>query len=332
MEEDIKFVSYDRKQRKQIRTDRKRIFRVVEHFDFPCVIDVSPVQLSDGYVIADTETHELFASFIFQNLSEKEISRLHIRLLLFRDMDNVPYIKLPFTYSYENLSFGIRSMPGEEEKRRGKKRESKNIRVTEFFGNASYIKLPESYFKKIKLELMAVEFADGSSAELGIIVSNNAKRFSEFDDEKRYAYHKFNIYSEAEQYFPTRLVPQVTEQAWLCCCGSKNLISSSVCPRCGRDREWQMANINEENLSSEVTTLKRENDKMLQDKTHFKGYEKEATEEEKLQKMREYEKVLRRVAEEERRKEHNKNMIFPKILLFFGVALLILYILQYLLE
>ena len=211
---------------------------------------------------------------------------------------------------------------------RRKKRESRNIAVSEFFGNASYIKLPESYFKKIKLEIIAVEYADGTSCEPRIVVANNAQRFSEFDDEKRYAFQKLNIYSEAEQYFPTKMVPQVNDSAWLCCCGSKNLISQSICPRCGRDREWQIANINEKSLGEEVMELKRDNDTMLKDKSHFKEYAKEDTEEEKLRKMEEYEKVLQRVAEEERRRQHNKNMILPRILIYFGVMLLIIYIFQ----
>ena len=71
------------------------------------------------------------------------------------------------------------------------------------------------------------------------------------------------------------MVPQVTESAWLCCCGSKNLISQSICPRCGRDREWQIANINEKNLDNEVIELKRKHDRTLQSKTHFKEYAKE---------------------------------------------------------
>ncbi|MBO7548460.1 MAG: hypothetical protein J6T77_00675, partial [Clostridia bacterium] len=71
-----------------------------------------------------------------------------------------------------------------------------------------------------------------------------------------------------------------------------------------------------------------ESDKQLIDRTHFKGYEKELTNEEKQQKMREYEKVLQRVAEDERRSEHLKKMILPKILLFFGVILLIIYIID----
>ncbi len=326
--EDNTFVSYTRAQKKQMRADRKRIFHVVEHFDFISVIEGSPVQLFDGYVVSDVETHELFASFEFQNLSQKEIARLHIRLLLFKDLENVPYQKIPFTYSYRNLSWGLRRMP-ELERQKGKKaREPVNIRITEYFGNASFIKLPESYFKKIKLELMAVEYADGEIQNLGIIVSNGVKRVADLGDEEVYAYSKLNIYSEAEQYYPTSYVPQVTEHAWLCCCGSKNLISDDICPRCGRDREWQVTHISEAALTEKVASLKRESDKQLVDKTHFSGYEKEQTEEEKQEKMREYEKVLQRVAEDERRNEHRKMMIIPKILIFFGAMLLLIYILQ----
>ncbi len=318
-------VRYTREQKKKLRRDRQRIFRIVEYFEFTSIIEGSPVQVQNGYVVSDTETHEIFACFTFQNLSEKEIKTLNIRLLLYRDM-NIPYVKVPFVYSAENASLGIRNLPGEVKKRFSRNKKPDYIRSTEFFGNATYISLPESYFKKIELELLSVEYNDGTTERLDIVVVNKSKRMSDFDDEKQYAYSRLNIYQEAEQYHPTVVVPEKTESAWLCCCGHKNLISYDKCEVCGRDKEWQFSAINEEKLESTVKELKRSSDNHLKNKENFKGYEKELTNEQIQQKIKDYEKVLHNIAEDERRKEHNKKMIIPKIILYYAIALLLLYL------
>ena len=324
-------VKYTKEQKKQLRKDRQRIFRIVEYFEFTSIIEGSPVQVQEGYVVSDTETHELFASFNFQNLSEKEIKSFNIRLLLYRDM-NIPYVKVPFTYSFENVSFGIRKLPGEVKKRFSRNTPPEYIRSTEFFGSAAYIRLPESYFKKIELELVSVDYVGNRSERLDIVVVNKSKRMSDFDDEKQYAYSKLNIYREAEQYHPTVVVPQKTENAWLCCCGHKNLISYDKCEICGRDKEWEFIAINDTKLEDTVKELKRANDNHFVNKEHFKGYEKELTDEQLQQKIKDYEKVLQNIAEDERRKEHNKKMIIPKILLYYGVAMLLIYLLNLLLD
>ena len=91
-------VPYTPKQRKEMRKNLLRTFRVVEYFDFSGVLPDSPVQVNEGYIISDLETHELFASFAFQNTSGKQIMSLDIRLLLYQNA-NVPYEKKSFTYS-----------------------------------------------------------------------------------------------------------------------------------------------------------------------------------------------------------------------------------------
>ena len=100
-------VPYTTKQRKEMRKNLLRTFRVVEYFDFSGVLPDSPVQVNEGYIISDLETHELFASFAFQNTSGKQIMSLDIRLLLYQNA-NVPYEKKSFTYSYDNMTFGER--------------------------------------------------------------------------------------------------------------------------------------------------------------------------------------------------------------------------------
>ena len=90
----------------------------------------------------------------------------------------------------------------------------------------------------------------------------------------------------------------------------------------GRVDEW------EKKLDDTVNELKRASDNHLKNKEHFKGYEKELSNEQIQQKIKDYEKVLQNIAEDERRKEHNKKMIIPKIILYYAVAMLLLYLLK----
>lgn len=316
--------------KKQAKKDRRRIIRVVEYFDFSGIIENSPVQVNEGYVVADVDTNEFFATFTFQNLSQKSIKSLDIRLFLYRN-SNVPYIKIPFTYSFENMTLGMRSRDNEEQPGKLKrivwhKKESCNIKVLENFGKTVYIKIPESYFSKIKLEINSVLYANGEKEELGILVSNKYRHFKELDYEKQYAFAKVNIYDRAEEYHPTKVIPQKTQNAWLCCCGTKNLADDEICRVCGRDRDWQLETISDENLEKTVMSLKQQSDGFLRDKTKYKPYEKPLTEEEQDKKIKEYEKIIRRLAEQERINERKRKLIIPKIIFFFGFIYLLIYI------
>lgn len=320
-------VKYTSAQRKQMKKDRQRLFRVVERFDFSGIVDKSPVQIEDGFVIADIETNELFACLIFQNLSYKYIRSLSIRLLLYSNM-NIPYDKVYFTYSSDNATFGIREMAGEEKHFFNKKKYPHDIRPLEYFGNCAYIKLPESYFKRIEVELLSATFSNLSKQELDIVVTSKVKRISSLNDDQQYAFYHLNIYRDAESAHPTLNIPQEGDSVWLCCCGHKNLNTESICSLCKRDREWQMKTIDEFSLDSKVTELLRESDVMLRHKDNFKGYTANLSLEEQQKKIEDYERVIRNVAEQERKKEKEKMLIIPKILFFFGVVLLLIYFLE----
>ncbi len=320
-------VKHTIKQRLRMRKDRKRLYRIIERFEFPSIVEGSPVQLQEGYTICDNKTHELFACFAFQNLSEKDISSLTIRLLLYRDV-NIPYIKkIYFTYSAENAAFGIRRFPGKKEKRSFSGREKRYIRPTEFFGKASYIGLPDGYFRKIEFELVSVGYRDGSTEKLGIAVENKNKKMSDLDFAKKYAYEKLNKYKKTENVHPAVVLPQKSENAWICCCGHKNMISLDECEECGRSKDWEFAELNEKKLNETVLELKRANDHNVMDKVRFKGYEKPLTEDQIYEKKIEYQKVLRSIAEQEEKKEHNRRMIIPKVIMYYAAVMLILFIL-----
>lgn len=307
----------------------QRSIRVVEYFDFSGVIPDSPVQVNEGFIISDTESHELFASFSFQNTSEKPIKSLDIRLFFYQTA-NVPYEKRSFTYSYDDMTLGIRkNAPTYKKHKLGRKQYASTVAIGESFGRYAYIRIPESYFRKIELEISKITFDDGSSVSPKLIVKNHYTPLSTLGDAELYAFSRLNIYTAAEERHPTKVVPQFGNSAWLCCCGHKNLASSGKCELCLRDRDWQKNAFSEKTISAKIDELKASNDYYRPDKTKFLAVKE--SDEDIQKKIAEYEKVMRRVAEQERKKEHDRKMIIPKILLFVGAMYAIVQICYYIL-
>ena len=89
-------VKYTRSQRKRLSRDRQRYIRVVESFDFSGIIQNSPVEITEGYIVSDRDSDEVFACFEFMSVSEKPIKALDVKVLLYSGQ-NVPS-------SYPNIS------------------------------------------------------------------------------------------------------------------------------------------------------------------------------------------------------------------------------------
>ncbi len=310
-----------RKQRKAFKKNLQRSFRVIEYFDVSGIIPDCPVQVNEGYIISDSDTHELFASFSFQNSSDKAIKSLDIRLFFYQSA-NVPYEKRSFTYSYSGMTFGIRKgTPMPKKSFFGHTVYPDTIAVGESFGRSAYIRIPDSYFRKIELEISKVTFEDGTSVSPKLIVKNHSTPMNRLGDEALYAFSRLNIYAESEEVYPTAVIPQFGMNAWLCCCGHKNLATSEKCERCRRDRDWQKNAFDEKTLSDKVVELKAANDYYRNDKSKYDQSRKFETEEELQRKAKEYEKVMNHVAEQERKKARDFKMLFPKILLLVALIL-----------
>lgn len=87
---------------KRRKFDSMRSLRVVKHFDYPFVLENSFIEVTEGYIFSDRDTYDVFASFVFKNLSEKELKRLDIRID-FYFYQNIPYTSLDFCYSQDAL-------------------------------------------------------------------------------------------------------------------------------------------------------------------------------------------------------------------------------------
>lgn len=328
-------IKLNRKEKQRLRADLIRPLRVIEYLDFSRIYDDSPVEVIEGYTVSDKETNEVFAVFKIQNTGNKEITSLSVRLLLYEGTSNIPTRRIDHVYSAENRNLGIRKMPVEEKKpflvRYGFKDEvlPRNIRIGESFGESSFIRLPHSYCRKIEFEIRTVYYADGSSDVINIVSGKKYTAFKELNEDLRYAYRKLNVFYRAEEDHPIKIIPQSTDRVWLCCCGHKNLSNQENCMRCGRGKEWQLNNITEASLNTELDRIRSSYDPNfihIHKSTAGKQLQTE-TEEERKKKAAAVEKALENVAKQEQNRKDGRKLVITIIiaLILFYVAAMFIY-------
>ncbi len=307
---------------KKQKYDRMRSLRVVKYLEYPFILPDSPVELDEGYIVSDMDTYDVFASFIFKNVSERPLRKLTIRIACYLNQ-NIPYTNIDFTYSHDDLTFGIIAKDDVNLKLK-ESNERVAIEKSETFGSCVYIPLPESYFTKMEVILLSAEYAGGDVVQLNTLVAGNSKRYSELDNISKIVYTRVNIYKSAEEKFPTKVIPQFGKTVWLCCCGNKNPNSSDVCEKCGREKEWQEKSVSSEVLEQTRTTMINDpQERVLHDKSKFKQNKYLESEEENEKKIQEYEKAMKNIAYEEQRKHRRQIMLIPKILLAVAIFYLV---------
>ena len=324
MDASVESVTHSRAQRRAMRRDLQRYIRVVRSFDFSGVAENSPVEITEGYVVSDRETDEVFVCFELLCVSKRPLRSLTIRLHLY-DRQNVPYERLTFRYAAADGTLGLRSGIGR--RRAGRRVEPVLIHPGETFGRASYIRLPARYFKRLTLELVSAVYADGVEEALGFILSGGAKRLSEADIYTQRAFVSKNVFRAAEEAFPSVYVPESGGNSWLCCCGQKNLASDAVCTRCSRERDWVLTNLNEQSLASEREKEIAEESGVLRRSAYRQNRYLE-TDAEREQKAEAFEKAVAAVAERERLAEKRKWRILLCVLGLLGFAALLTFLLR----
>lgn len=238
---------------RQVRRDRLRRMRVVETLDTAAVFADSPVEIKEGYAVSDRETGELFLVLTFRSLSQRPIAALDIRLLLYSSTQQLlPYRKDDFRYSWETATLGVRTVDGRVRKEKECKRETAIVHDEEF-GYGVFLPLPGTFFSRLQIELVRVLYADGGCEALGLVSDPfdrrlRATRFDEIDGNLRASYVHVNPFEQAEAAHPIRVLPQEGKNVWLCCCGQKNSADVPCCEACGREKDWQLANLSEEKL------------------------------------------------------------------------------------
>jgi len=324
----------DQPTRRETKERKKAIYNVIEKLDFSTIYENSPVEVLEGYSVYDTETFKYYINLILVNAGEKPLLELNVRLLCYANQ-NIPYLKIPFTYSLKKDSLGIRSNRTDEETKTPffskKQKQSPYIIQGESFGTGVYIAIPDSYYKKLELEISSVVFGDGSTLDIKAVKGINYKRFNELSDDQKFAYNRLNIYNVAEEDFPIRVIPVATANAWLCCCGQKNLSSDSICVKCKRDRDWQIRNVTDESFSH---TLTQESKEVTPEFTHHRKSLRRPTgvglesEEEVKKRISEYEKTLETIAMLEREQDRKKRKIIVRTVLFVLACFVLLFLIE----
>lgn len=316
---------------KQQKIDRMRSLRVVKYIDYPFILPNSPVEIEEGYILSDRDSYDVFASYVFKNVSERPIKKLNIRLSCYLNQ-NIPYTNIDFTYSQDELTFGIINQNGTDLRLKDSNAVT-YVNKSCTFGSCVYIPLPESYFTKLELTLLSVEYAGGSVEQLNMLVSGNTKRYNELDDISKLVYTRVNIYKSAEEKYPTKVIPQFSDTVWLCCCGNKNPISNVQCEKCGREKEWQKTSVTVDILEATKTQMVNDpREVTLHDKSKFKQNKYLESAEETQRKIEQYEKAMKNIAYEEKRKHRRQMMLIPKIALGLLVFYLIVFVLKLIIE
>jgi hypothetical protein len=306
------------------RIDRERTLRVVKYIDYPFVLTDCPVELEEGYIVTDRISCDVFASFVFKNVSEMLIKRLDIRLACYQNQ-NIPYLNIDFTYSQDELTFGVISKNGKDMKLKEANQRS-YIGMSESFGSCVFVPIPESYFTKMDIIIRSVEFVNGEKMVLNKVVAGDTSRYNDLDDISKIVYSRVNIYQAAEERFPTVVIPQFNDKVWLCCCGNKNPNACDECEKCGREKKWQQENISQHQF--EKTREKLVNDPReitLHDKSKFKQNKLLENDAEVQKKIEQYEEAIKNIAREEKIRERRTLMLVPKI----AIALLIIAIIAF---
>ncbi|HBL83795.1 MAG: hypothetical protein A2Y17_08360 [Clostridiales bacterium GWF2_38_85] len=318
------------------RQEKQKIYMPLQTLNFDFIYPNSPVEFVDGYICYETESYRYYAVLKLQNVGQKKIKSVEIKFLCYQ-YANIPYEKISFVYSFDKKTLGkIIEKDKENEKKLFLHKEKPRpfIEHGDIFGDEVYIELPDSYFKRIELELITVSFEDGEKIKFESLQSYRGKKFSQMNDKKKYAYERVNIYRAIEEEFPIKNLPIAFENAWLCCCGQKNIISDTSCSRCHRSLDWQLSNINEDFFDN---VIKQEND----DPGSFPNYKNflkasfksgmnnyiNEIELEKKRKMAEQAEANLKIQME--LKEKKLHQLLPRIALYFAAVWILIMILTF---
>ena len=305
---------------KRQKQEKMRSFRVAEQFDYPYILQSCPVEIAEGYIIADRETTDVFAEFIFKNLAEKPLVCLVINLAFYYHQ-NIPFTRIEFEYSHEHLYFGEISKNGTSIGLH-KSNRRKAVLSGECFGERVYIKLPESRYTKMTLTIVSAEFADGETQVLNIPITGDGVLLTELNDIEKQVYDEKNCFEDAEKLFPTKNLPQFGSTGWLCCCGNKNPSSAAKCEKCSREKKVLESTLSKSALSDAHKVIIADPKRIaFHDKTRFSQNKFLETEAERIAKAKMSERAIANVEREMQRKERKKLSLLPNLFVFALITL-----------
>lgn len=310
-----------RRDLKRVQLDAARDMRDVKRFDSAFVAVGSEIQLVEGGIIADRDEFGVYAEMIFKNLSEKALKRLKIRMDFYY-YQNIPYGDLFFEYCADDITFGKIKQKEQELKHREALQRTE-IKGGETFGEGVYIPMPESAYTKLAIYICEIEFTSGEVITDEISLCGKGITFSELDEISKRILKSEKRFERNERVFPTKNLPQFSENGWLCCRGYKNPAQSEICEKCKRERELQReliseAAINERKreLASQPTAIQYHDKSRFAQNKYLQNAEDRRKREEEIKRSRE-----NLAKQQELRRRRESHWLKRGLLLIITVAL-----------
>lgn len=285
---------------------KKRYYKEIDTETFDFIYENSPVELIDRTASYDIESFEYFLVIRFRNVSGRRISALDIRLDLYDGISPTPYKKLEYTYKVT----------------------PKNT-PEDIIGGFDRIKIPETYYKRLVINILGVTFADGEHLSLKLTSETKPKLIADQANHIITACELVDDKESVKDNFPAIIMPEFGKTAWICCCSHKNKTESESCERCGRERDKLRALYSHDNL--EKTAYEEAHGTSTMTARRIKGEfmdKKMPVETDNIKEIlieHEKEKVEKR----EKYKEKMRIQAIPRFILYFVLAYLLYFVLNW---
>ncbi len=286
---------------------KKRYYKEIDTSSFDFIYGNSPVELIDRTSCYDIESFEYFLVVRLRNVSGRRIASVSVRVDLFDGISILPYKRIDYIYKV---------------KKQGKTE-------SDIIGDRDYIPIPQSYYKSLEFTVVSVTFADGETMELNLSSARKPKLISEQPNHIIAACEAVDDSEQLRDTYPAIIMPEFGQSAWICSCSHKNSAKSEECERCTRSREalrelYSHENLvrvaqNEANGTATMTQRRVKSEFMDRREPKVTDSKKELLIEEQKQK----------VEKRERYKEKMRIQALPRIALYFVLAYLLYFILNW---
>ena len=199
----------------------------------------SPITLEKGALLEDTKKQKLLLQLKFENIQEKVIAGVYIKIVCTDLLGNVSE---EIEHAYLDL----------------------NIGKNQTFGSDVPVYLSKSDGRKFDITIMSLIFADREvmNEPIHLVEIPNPSTIDELEvykDEYISNIHKINKDVSCE------CMPTVYEEYWICTCNALNYLDKDVCRKCGISRKEVFDNTNIEFLqeSYKETTRQKEQQELL---------------------------------------------------------------------
>ncbi|MBE6650943.1 MAG: hypothetical protein E7613_06490 [Ruminococcaceae bacterium] len=285
---------------------KKRYYKEIDTETFDFIFENSPVEIIDKTASYDIESFEYFLTLRFRNVSDRKISALDIRLDLYDGISATPYKKIEYTYKVT----------------------AKNT-PEDIIGGFDRISIPQTYYKKLIINILGVTFADGEHLALKLTSETKPKLISQQANHIVTACELVDDKESVKDKYPAIIMPEFGKTAWICCCSQKNKAESETCERCGRERDKLKSVYSHENLVKTAYAEAHGTSTMTARRIKGEFMEKHnPTAPDNIKEIL-IEHEIKKVDKREKYKEKMRIQAIPRFILYFVLAYLLYFVLNW---